>query len=306
MQLYRYRQGHCFLFWMFGSLMTSHISHCRHYLFCKRYKYIIRAMTTSKLDSNVRRRALILLLATIGVIVAVRVVAVSNGNGGGMPSVLSFRVWPLGHATTESGNYTPALTPDVTGITSKCFDTTIELRKVVDFYFADDRSNSSVASTYGWPIGDWCVSNIEDFSELFSPSRNPAAVDFNEDISRWDVSNAKTMESMFAGSFDGSTRFNQPLADWNVSSVTDMRKMFCFADSFDQPLEDWDVSSVTDMSRMFENAYHFNQPLAAWNVSSVTHMFRMFYAASSFDQPLVDWNLSSVTNTNFMFDSFFT
>jgi hypothetical protein len=78
----------------------------------------------------------------------------------------------------------------------KCFDTKSELREAVDSYLADKRSDSSVAKTYGWPIGEWCVSNIQDFSHLFSVDRNPDAVNFNEDISLWDVSHARsTMRS---------------------------------------------------------------------------------------------------------------
>jgi surface protein len=192
----------------------------------------------------------------------------------------------------------------------KCFDTTSELREAVDLYLVDNRSNSSVASTYGWPIGDWCVSNIHDFSELFSPHRYNLDVHFNEDISRWDVSNAKTMRSMFAGSYDGRTgdatsRFNQSLADWDVSSVTDMSSMFHYAYSFDRPLGGWNVSSVTDMSNMFYNARSFNQPLANWDVSSVTDMDRLFFEAKAFNQPLADWDVSRVTEMSYMFAAAF-
>jgi surface protein len=234
-------------------------------------------------------RRCVSILFTI-VIVAVRVIFVSNGAFDGS----------FGSASTESGSNTPAPTPAptpvVTGIILEsfglCFNTTSELREAVEFYTRDNRSDSSVASTYGWPIGNWCVSNIEDFSKLFSVAGNPAAVDFNEDISRWDVSNANTMESMFAGSnfYYGTKRFNQPLADWDVSSVTDMSNMFGDASFFNQPIEDWDVSSVTTMSYMFYAAQSFNQPLADWDVSSVTTMSFMFNNAESFNQSLEDWN----------------
>jgi len=44
-------------------------------------------------------------------------------------------------------------------------------------------------------------------------------INFNEDISRWDVSNVTDMSDMF---FE-ATSFNQSLDDWNVSDVKDMR-----------------------------------------------------------------------------------
>jgi surface protein len=107
---------------------------------------------------------------------------------------------------------------------------------------------------YGFPIGNWCVSRIQDFSFLFntfdsgSGDRfNPGAAFFNEDISRWDVSSATTTRSMF----DAAASFDQPLGNWNVSSVTDMANMFIGASSFNQSLGDWDVSSVKDMQAMF-------------------------------------------------------
>jgi surface protein len=230
---------------------------------------------------KVRRRALVILfLATIGLIVAVSVdVAVSNGNGDAGSS---------GSTASEPS----ALA---------CFDTTIEIREAVDSYLADKRSDSSVASTYGWPIGEWCVSNIEDFSELFSVDRNPAAVNFNEDISRWDLSRATTMRLMFSGSYDASTSFDQPIGDWDVSSVTDMSYMFYNTVAFNQPLADWNVSNVTDLRRMFQDAISFNQPLADWNVSIVTDMSNTFYNASSFDQSLANWNVSTDIDKTFIF-----
>ena len=45
---------------------------------------------------------------------------------------------------------------------------------------------------------------------------------FNQDISNWDVSNVKNMNSMFFG----CENFNQDISGWDVSNVTDMRNMF--------------------------------------------------------------------------------
>jgi surface protein len=216
---------------------------------------------------KVQRHALVLFLATIGLIVAVDV-AVSNGNGG----------------RGSSGSNTPVDTGTTSEPSTLCFDTNSELREAVDLYLTDNRSDSLVAIIYGWPIGDWCVSNIQDLSELFSVDRNHKAVNFNEDISRWDVSHAKTMRSMFAGSNDASTSFNQPLGDWDVSRVTDMSYMFHRAFTFDRTLADWDVSSAMNMSAMFYLSKSFNQPLGNWDVSSVTDMHRLFRFASSFNQ----------------------
>jgi surface protein len=177
------------------------------------------------------------------------------------------------------------------------FLTTVELRDAVDDYLANNSSESSVARVYGWPIGIWDVSKIEDFSFLFSAFNfedgnrfNPAAMNFNEDVSGWDMSTATTMRSMF----DGARSFDQPIGNWNVSRVTNMNELFYGASSFNQPLADWNVSSVADMSYMLGSAESFNQPIGNWNVSSVTSMSYMFYYASSFNQPLGTWDRSSL------------
>jgi surface protein len=204
----------------------------------------------------------------------------------------------------------------------QCFDTTRELRDAVDEYLDDNGPGSRVAGIYGFPIGKWCVSKIQDFSYLFSSDDddysaerrnlqhtttserfNFAATNFNGDISQWDVSNATTMRSMFSGNraTERRSRFNQWLADWDVSGVTDMRFMFSGAKSFNQPIGNWDVTSVTNMRRMFDRAGSFDQTLADWNVSSVIDMSYMFGGASSFNQSIGNWDVSLVTDMEYMF-----
>mmetsp|Transcript_5705 Transcript_5705/g.8996 ORF Transcript_5705/g.8996 Transcript_5705/m.8996 type:complete len:229 (+) Transcript_5705:181-867(+) len=49
--------------------------------------------------------------------------------------------------------------PTVAQATS-CFQTREELQHAVKDYVQDPSSNSLVATTYGWPIGSWCVDTI--------------------------------------------------------------------------------------------------------------------------------------------------
>ncbi|GMH55278.1 hypothetical protein TrST_g4655 [Triparma strigata] len=73
--------------------------------------------------------------------------------------------------------------------------------------------------TYG-PISIWNTSEVTDMSESFSADApiGPAVEKFNEDISRWDVSNVTSMKSMFCEAF----AFNGDLSPWDVSNVTNM------------------------------------------------------------------------------------
>jgi surface protein len=119
-------------------------------------------------------------------------------------------------------------------------ETNEDLRRAVDLYLADNRNDTLVAQTYGWPIGVWDVSRIQDFSYLFAASKmydidhrfNTNAENFTEDITLWNVSSATTMRSMF----QGSTSFDQPIGNWDTSSVTSMSFMFHKATSFNRPL----------------------------------------------------------------------
>jgi hypothetical protein len=184
------------------------------------------------------------------------------------------------------------------------FKTTSELRGAVDDYLADNSTDTLVARTYGWPIGAWDVSKIQDFSLLFAAFENgdnerfnTDAENFDEDIRLWDMSSATTVRSMFFA----ASSFNQPLADWDVSSMTNMGSMFTLARSFSQPIGNWDVSSATTMRFMFFNAESFDQTIGTWDVSSVTDLSFMFGLAKSFNQPLGNWDRSSVTSTDPVF-----
>ena len=89
-------------------------------------------------------------------------------------------------------------------------------------------------------------------------------------------------------------KFNEDISKWNVSNVTNMNRMFRSTKSFNQPLNDWDVSNVTNMAHMFYmevGKYKvpsvFNQPLDNWDVSNVVNMSYMFFGAKKFNQSLI-------------------
>ena len=118
------------------------------------------------------------------------------------------------------------------------------------------------------------------------------ALNFNSDISNWDVSNVTDMYGMFLG----TAKFNQDISNWDVSNVTDMGYMFGFTSSFNQDISNWNVSNVTDMNSMFKDSDSFNQDISNWDVSNVTDMRGMFYNAESFNQDISNWNVNNVNN----------
>ena len=62
------------------------------------------------------------------------------------------------------------------------------------------------------------------------------------------------MSILWSGVFPAlMTEFNEDISRWNVSSVKNMARMFCEAYSFNQPLNDWDISNVKYTQFMFSN-----------------------------------------------------
>jgi surface protein len=181
--------------------------------------------------------------------------------------------------------------PDTVAPTSasspfRVFTSTEELYDAVDEYLGTEiPETTTVAELYGYPIRTWDVSQITNFYQVFSQSRNRRAISFNGDISTWDASSATDMSYMF----DGAIAFNGDISRWNTSSVTFMTGMFANAESFNGDLSAWSTGSVSQMGGMFYNAASFNQDLSGWNVEQVTFMPEMFRGAASFNQDLCFW-----------------
>jgi len=175
----------------------------------------------------------------------------------------------------------------------KCFETTQELRDAVHRYQNGLTFDPELAQTYGWPIGSWCVSEITDFSQLFSAQHHRY---FNEPLASWNMAQATDLTGMF----QNCHIFNQPLGAWDVSSVTTMSRMFASARSFDQDLSPWNTARVQDFSYMFLHAFSFQHVPNAWSIASATTMEGMFRDARSLEGAALTWDLSRVENTNHM------
>ena len=110
---------------------------------------------------------------------------------------------------------------------------------------------------------------------------------FNCDISKWDVSNVKSMEGMFWG----CDEFNQDISNWNVSNVKDMEQMFTFAKKFNQPIGKWDVSNVKILKGMFLHAQSFNQDISNWKFKNDADIFDTsgaFYSSFNYESVFMD------------------
>lgn len=163
-------------------------------------------------------------------------------------------------------------------------------------YLTDMSFFFNYALNFNESIENWDVSNVTTMRNAFANA--PA---FNQPLGKWDTSKVTDMHGMFYNSI-----FDKPIGDWNTSKVKDMSYMFTFA-SFNQDIGKWDTSSVTDMNNMFkgnESASKsglFNQDIGKWDTSKVTNMSHMFRYNENFNQDIGGWNTSNVKNMDFMF-----
>jgi Mycoplasma protein of unknown function, DUF285 len=92
----------------------------------------------------------------------------------------------------------------------------------------------------------------------------------NVDFTAWDVSNVKSMTSMFEGtdSFVGTG-----VSQWDVSEVQSMDFMFARTTLFNADLSAWDVEDVLSMDAMFYNTLAYTAiSISDWPVTVGTSM----------------------------------
>jgi len=174
-----------------------------------------------------------------------------------------------------------------------------DVSNVTDFssLFSRDIFNETPNMSFNQPIGNWTITNATDLGFMFAFNNA-----FNQDLSGWNVSNVTDMQGLFFG----ATAFNQDLSGWDVSNVTNFFSMFrgnpdptASAMNFNQDISGWTTSSAENMFGMFRDNPVFNQDIGGWDVSNVTDMALMFRNASSFDQDLSQWDITANVNDNF-------
>ena len=163
---------------------------------------------------------------------------------------------------------------DAHTLTPESFDELLEI--------IEDRYEKLGPGTKQNPIdfNDIDVSNIDSFynynksiccdSGLFQRTKFKYI-----DISKWDVSNVKSMRDMF--SWCKELKSVGDISKWNVSKVTDMNSMFHGCKYFNQDISGWNVSNVENMWNMFFGCKKFNQDISKWDVSKVRYKIDMFY-----------------------------
>ena len=181
----------------------------------------------------------------------------------------------------------------------ECHETTrnCPIKQAVDTY-----NTSATIALYGL-IEEWDTSLVTDMSALFvNLGQGPLFFqnhDFNEDISKWDVSNVNTMQDMF----HGAVEFNADISEWDVSKVDNAIDMFAGATDFNADISEWNMSP-NQIQMMFHEASAFDQDISKWDFSKVFSTTNMFNKATAFNnggKPLTLNTGSKLVNTRAMF-----
>jgi surface protein len=137
------------------------------------------------------------------------------------------------------------------------------------------------------------VSKIKDMSCLFF-NNGMNKLEFNGDISKWDVSNVGNMSNMFQESV-----FNGDISKWSTSKVKHMAFMFSDA-KFNGDISNWNVSNVINMTAMFYCSM-FDGDINNWDVSNVKLMLDIFNE-SKFSKDLSQWKPYNLDKVRFKAD----
>merc|ERR1719232_1988744 len=126
---------------------------------------------------------------------------------------------------------------------------------------------SDVEDEYG-PIEDWNVECVTDMTKLFCGHSDcedsSEMLEFNGDISKWNVGQLGNMNMMFRE----ADAFNVDISKWNVEAATAMRRVFYHTNAFNINLCEWgekaDPNVIT--TQMFDgsNCPNEDEPPPNW------------------------------------------
>ena len=163
--------------------------------------------------------------------------------------------------------------------------TTEELHKILNERLSKDKNAD---------LNDIDVSAITNMDSLFFRS-NIGDID----LSRWNVSNVKSMNNMF---YECKNFTGKGLENWDVKNVIEMNGTFAGCTNFNGNVSNWNISKCTNIGGLFCRCPNFNANLSKWDVSNVTNMINLFNGCTSFTgEGLENWNPLHVKEMNNIF-----
>lgn len=183
-----------------------------------------------------------------------------------------------------------------------------------------DMSHMFSLSGYNAPLVGWSFGNNAILSSMFQNSLN-----FNQDISTWDVSKVLQTDRMFKG----AAKYNMDMEDMKFTSCVNFYEMFrdsVFASSvkgwvfsavagitldsmfesatffLGEGVETWDVKNVSNFGDLFRGCTNFNADVSGWDVSFGGNFDGTFAQTNIFNVDISKWDVSLATTMNGMFN----
>lgn len=139
------------------------------------------------------------------------------------------------------------------GVTIQCGLAPVRSWSIINGVMFTKRSLSMITASNAMTS---CTSGIADMGGMFLNH-----VEFNGNISTWDVSLVQNMSAMFRG----ASSFNQDIKHWDTSRVFFMTRMFQDVSSFNRDLSKWCVSRLDSMPTLFDaGAISWQLPRPVW------------------------------------------
>lgn len=136
-----------------------------------------------------------------------------------------------------------------------------ELIKII----VDRVKKNGVRKMFNGDLNDIDVSGIEDMSGLIGLGWKEHEIKLdrrigNIDISKWNVSNVTTMQSMFFG----CKSFNCNLENWDVSNLENATAMFAGCESLDFDISKWDPVKLKETDKTWKMIVNTNLEHQDW------------------------------------------
>lgn len=133
-------------------------------------------------------------------------------------------------------------------------------------------------------VDSWGRINSLKISDLYYI--NESAPKEKYDLSNLDISQINDLSYVFIYSL-----YNGDLSKWNISNVKRMERMFAFSEFNNDSLKDLDISNVNILTEMFYGSF-FNGDVSNWNVENINNMFGLF-SCSKFNRDISQWKFNA-------------
>ena len=138
-------------------------------------------------------------------------------------------------------------------------------------------NSKSKVSKYNYkPIDEYELRRILEDKLKDDQNANLNDIDLSEvdnlgELEKFEHGNYETY-----GLFENLDPYNIDISEWDVSHIKDMQSMFKDCENLNCDLSNWDVSNVKWMMNMFEGCKKFNKDISNWDVRNVKNMANMF------------------------------